>query len=235
MQTKTDIYLQNVSQCLYNIGQMIEAHLIEPIELDKRLDRFYQVEVSKLSKLLETPMITLDISDLNTSLAKDIFFTNTKTERSREQIEQARDYISMSLSEVQGKRNYSDSVPTTGIEVGELKKFLESFLLKKQTNNKPKKSPICEVRDNRIFIDNRDSGVELTPKIVSLLKRLLKIDDFYQYKIIKSTDLRGNIKKDAFRTQLSRLRKETSKLFEIRRFQTNDNKPGYKLVFEQEI
>ena len=44
----------------------------------------------------------------------------------------------MSLSEVQGKRNYSDSVPTTGIEVGELKKFLESFLLKKQTNNKPK-------------------------------------------------------------------------------------------------
>ena len=73
MQTKTDIYLQNVSQCLYNIGQMIEAHLIEPIELDKRLDRFYQVEVSKLSKLLETPMITLDISDLNTSLAKDIF------------------------------------------------------------------------------------------------------------------------------------------------------------------
>ena len=93
---------------------------------------------------------------------------------------------------------------------------------------------LCEIRNgNEIFINGKNSKVTLPPALLSLLNKLLKKDAGGHYEIIKTQHLKMRTEsKDAFRTNLKRLRKATSKLFDIQPLRTLDNSRGYKLVFK---
>lgn len=154
--------LQKISQCLYNINKILKAYLIEPVEIDKKLNRFYLQEKSKLSELLNTKLIpSLSIDDPDLLLAKDLIFNNGETRLLREQIEQAQNYLSKGLGEVEELR-MGDTISTTGIEEGGLKKYLEIYLTKKKLANElethnQQSALINRTSENRFWI-TKDGG-----------------------------------------------------------------------------
>lgn len=133
MSLKTEQYLQKISQCLYDITEIINAHIIEPIKIDKELDKFYFIERNKLIKLTEERVVVLDIIELNNNLPDSLIFNNNGTELLKKQTESALNYLSIISSKIQHKRDFSSSKPTTGIENGGLKKYLEKLLNKSKS------------------------------------------------------------------------------------------------------
>jgi hypothetical protein len=128
--------LRKLSQCIKNIKAIIEAHCIEPVEESKELNHtYYLPEIEKLSELLRTPTGISTISDqevLLASLTDDLILNKVKTERAKKQIEHVDDCLSIALGKVQKMRKYGTTRPTTGLEDGPLKDFLDDFLAKKQ-------------------------------------------------------------------------------------------------------
>jgi len=165
-ETKVEKYLQKVSQCLYNIGEIIDAHYTEPIEIEKELGSFYWREKEKLSELIKTHTVELNMLDPNIPLADNLLFSKSETENSKEKIEKARDFLSDALTEVEKKRKHKNK--TTGIEEGELKEYLKKYLNKKQNNdNKNSSNPFWIIKKENgdyfydgNFVDIKNKGAK---------------------------------------------------------------------------
>ena len=169
-------YLQEVSQCLYDIGRIIDIYYTEPIEINKKLNKFYWDEREKLNKLLQTPIVELKISEPNTLLVEDLLSNKGETDRAKKHLEQARDYLSISLAKVQKERNEPE--PTTGVEDGNLKNYIDSLLIKKSSGGKEKiKLVFLGVRG--LYLDS-DRNFFYSPKdnsnIYKYLEKIIKMD-----------------------------------------------------------
>jgi hypothetical protein len=131
---KSDI-LRKLSQCIFNIRAIIEAHLTEPIAVDKELvHEYYYMERSNLDDLLETPtgiLILPNKTELLESLSDNLLLNKAKTEYSRKQLDKADDATSIALGIVQRNRKYNTTKPTTGLENGPLKAYLTKYLTQK--------------------------------------------------------------------------------------------------------
>jgi len=116
--------------------------------------------------------------------------------------------------------------------------FLENNVKESKTSSyKEEIEPkhIVEIKtDGQIFINGIFSEIELTSKLSTLLKKLIKLDKNGNFPLVKTEDLADGWKKnnDAFRTKLSRLRKETKKLFEIKNVDNKYNESCYTVIFK---
>lgn len=98
-----------------------------------------------------------------------------------------------------------------------------------------KNKNIVEIKNKtQVFIDGKFSKVELTPKLVNLLEKLLIVDDNGNYSLVRTRDLKNKKKKnnDDFRTALTRLRTKTEKLFVIKNTKNKDEESCYTIIFK---
>lgn len=125
--------LRKVSQRIYNLRKIIDAHLIEPIEEDKDLNLFFLNEIDELNKLLNNPKI-ISFGNIYRFLTINLMFNRGKTKASRRELDIADDFIRVALGKVQAIRHkyYGSSIPTQGLEEGPLKVFLGDFLSQKR-------------------------------------------------------------------------------------------------------
>lgn len=117
------------------------------------------------------------------------------------------------------------------------KKELEEFINSRNNvalNKEEKKSiniPICTIsKNNEILINDNPSGVLLTHRTLSILKKLIKINKNGSYPTVKTRDLMGS-GNDSFRKALERLRKETKGLFKIKNIKNDKGEGCYYLEF----
>lgn len=147
--TATSQYLQQVSQSIYNLRKIIDAHLIEPIGEDKDLNSFYLEEIDTLYKLLRNPVEQSVISGeyIRDNLSRNLMFNRGKTESAQKELDRADDCIRIVLGKVQSMRrkHYGSSVPTQGLEEGPLKLYLADFLTEKQTRVETVRKPKLKI------------------------------------------------------------------------------------------
>jgi hypothetical protein len=140
--------VKKLSQSLTNIIAIIEAHCTEKIEESKDLDHdWLRTEIEKLKELLSTQTGEKIISHKNTLLAAfpyDLILNKMDTDRSKKQIENVKDQLSIARGEVQHYRIYENTKPTTGLEDGPLKDFLSDFLANKQIGKNGSKIKVTE-------------------------------------------------------------------------------------------
>jgi hypothetical protein len=129
--------LRRLSQSVKNITEIIDAHVIEPIGEDKEMtNSYYFPERENLRKLLKNNYVGLslniDTKKLSKSLPYNLLLNKAQTEKAKMQLDQARDVLSDALGKIQINRKYNNTKPTTGLESGRLKVFLDEFIAKKE-------------------------------------------------------------------------------------------------------
>lgn len=243
-------YLQKVSQSIYNLRKIIDAHFIEPIEEDKDLNhRFYLNEIDTLQELLSVPVGPQIISPDNINkISKDLMFNRGKTENDQIELDTASDYIKKILGKVQFMRRkyYGTNIPTQGLEEGPLKIFIEDMLMrKKNTRNIKDEKKFTQVGDEICIgplkykdfsISYENVPLKLTPQLVKLctlfIERNQNVDSFVSDNSIRDVVTVNdyisikNIEKLV--SKLRRVLKKENKHIKIQRI----NGQGYKLITE---
>jgi len=152
-ETKVEKYLQKVSQCLFDLKEIVNTQRIAPTEEYKRLHRFFRDEKNKLFALIETQLVPLEILNVS-SLEGGFLLDNGGSEFVKKQAEETIKYLIMNLDKIQNIRKLKSEI-VTGIEEGELKEYLDSLLGKKKNILKNSNEPILKQAGS---LNLRESG-----------------------------------------------------------------------------
>jgi hypothetical protein len=146
---ETSKYLQKVSQHIYNIRKIMDAHYTAPIGEDKDLDYFYLEETAWLGKLLDQSKV-ISLGNIYKYLSRNLMFNRGKTKSAQKELDTADDFIRVALGKVQALRHkyYGSSIPTQGLEEGPLKIHLTKFLTEKQINVETSQKPKLKIEYN---------------------------------------------------------------------------------------
>lgn len=146
-------YLKGLSQHIYNLRKIIDAHLTEPIEEDKDLNFFYLNEKDNLDNLLKSPVGNTIVSLKKIKLSTDLMFNRGKTKSAQKQLDDAEDFLRAALGKVQSVRHkyYNSSIPVQGLEDGLLKDYLVNFLDKKRRDRDPQDRNLVR-RKNKVSL-----------------------------------------------------------------------------------
>ena len=115
-------YLQNLSQRVYNLIQIIRTHCKDPVEIDKELMNLYSAERYDLAALLSKQPSDLNFSFNASALIPGLISNHYDTRQTRFRIDIAKDKLGDLLAEIQNKRVRP---AITGVEDGPLKDYLD--------------------------------------------------------------------------------------------------------------
>lgn len=121
-------YLQQLSQCAYNIKTIIDIHSKKTLGYDKELGRFYRLDKEKLQNILTASAGAFEFDQM--ALADDLISNDYDTPEITEKIGLAKRGIMSLLDKVQMERE--KVVPRyrakTGLENGDLKDYILSLI-----------------------------------------------------------------------------------------------------------
>lgn len=120
---------RELSQRIYNLSKIIDAHCWKPIEVDKKLNGYFLEEREKLIRMSK-PAFSKKVL---TALPNSLLANKLETDTARKQIDDARDFLSLHLGNIQAQRHLDDPTykPSTGMEEGSLKQYV-SFIRDKK-------------------------------------------------------------------------------------------------------
>ena len=165
-QTNREIseYLRCLSQRVYNLIQIIRTHCKEPIEIDKELMEYYDIEKAELGRLLSKQPAGLKFVLITRILSDGLISNYVDTRESKFLIDNAKNRLGDLLAKIQAKRK---GPKTTGVESGNLKNLLDSMNKRKERLVEEKilrttKTPKIKINYKDI-LDKKESEVNKFP------------------------------------------------------------------------
>ncbi|MEI8223786.1 MAG: hypothetical protein WCG20_01545 [bacterium] len=130
-------YRRALSQSVYNLRKIIDAHFTEPVDDDKVLSFLYWKELDILNKLIASPIGSSVLSIDDIEVPRDLMFNKKITPEEIQEVNAANNCIKKALGKVQSMRQeyYSNNLPSQGLEDCELKTLLIKLLEKKNSGN----------------------------------------------------------------------------------------------------
>jgi hypothetical protein len=157
-QTKSE-YLRDLSQCVFDLIEIIKTYLTEPIFFSKELNSLYHIRRETLVRLTQgtkPPGLDLTLLDISDFPSSEILFVPCRTEEQKAEVYKAEDNLSRYLGKIESERiNNRPYRPNTGIKDGSLKECINGVMAKKQA---PRRTEINEFRDRGKII-TEDNGV----------------------------------------------------------------------------
>lgn len=238
MNKESSEYLQQISQGLFNLISIISAYKKSPIIPDKKLHKYFNKEKEKLTNLLTKQVVKIPLSNSSiNSLPASFLLSDGEENFAKKQIEDNLEYLTTSLDVVQSKREYKSS-PTTGLENGELKDYIQDFLIRKKTGKSESLSNEPIVKEAG-FLNLRKSGnICFKDKVINMrtnLKTLCEVFIDRPNQLINRNDIADEIgvKSSSLKSTIAKYVSELNKILEPyfeRKPIMNDKKEGWIFI-----